>query len=203
MPTVCSRSDLQFCTKSSLDCPCRFGSCRIPVNMDQMLTGKRVQPTVKPLPELLYTMIRGAAGGQACTMQAERMDRPMAKQFWNSLCKTQGHQWRTSASNQFRICGRDHCRAMERFDGTEWVDATRTYPSKNPLAKEMQQAREQAKTQAKEQHRQQSKTPSLPSPVQQLDLIDAYKASAPLEIDLYSSEEIRQAELSYYRLLGR
>lgn len=120
----------------------------------------------------------------------------MAKQFWNSLCKTQGHQWRTSASNQFRICGRDSCRAMERFDGTEWVDATRTYPAKNPLAKEMQQARQAAKAET-EQHKRQA------SSAQQLDLIDAYKQSAPLEIDLYSSEEIRQAELRYYRLLGR
>jgi hypothetical protein len=121
----------------------------------------------------------------------------MAKQFWNSLCKTQGHEWRTSASNQFRIRGRDHCRAMERLDGNAWVDATRTYPSKNSLAKEMQQARKQA--QAK-QHKQQGKEASA---TQQLDLLDAYKRSAPLEIDLYSSEEIRQAELSYYRLLGR
>jgi hypothetical protein len=116
----------------------------------------------------------------------------MAKQHWNNLCKTQGHEWRTSASNQFRICGRDHCRAMERFDGEQWVDATRTYPAKNPLAKEMQQAKEQGK--------QQGKTPPA---TQQLDLLDAYKRSAPLEIDLYSSEEIRQAELRYYRLLGR
>jgi hypothetical protein len=135
-------------------------------------------------------------------MQAEKgFDRPMAKQFWNSLCKTQGHEWRTSASTQFRICGRERCRAMERFDGNAWVDATCTYPSKNPLAKEMQQARKQAEAQAKEQQRrQQGKGAPATQP---LDLIDAYKQSAPLEIDLYSREEIRQAELHYYRLLGR
>jgi hypothetical protein len=133
-------------------------------------------------------------------MQAERIDRPMAKQHWNSLCKTQGHEWHTSASTQFRICGRERCRAMERFDGKQWVDVTRKYPSKNPLAKEMQQAREQAKAEEK-QHKQPRKASS--SPAQQLNMIDAYKQSAPLEIDLYSREEIRQAELSYYRLLGR
>ncbi len=121
----------------------------------------------------------------------------MAKQRINSLCKTQGHQWRTSASTQFRICGRDSCRAMERFDGSVWVDATRTYPSKNPLAKEMRAAREAVKAEAKE-HMQHASPYAC-----QLDLIDAYKQSAPLEIDLYSSEEIRRAELSYYRLLGR
>jgi hypothetical protein len=125
----------------------------------------------------------------------------MAKQRWNSLCKTQGHEWRTSASTQFRICGRDYCRAMERFDGNAWMDATRKYPAKNPLAKEMQQAREAAKAEEKPPHTQPRK--ASPSPAVQLDLIDAYKQSAPLEIDLYSREEIRQAELSYYRLLGR
>jgi hypothetical protein len=120
----------------------------------------------------------------------------MAKHVWNNLCKTQGHDWRTSVSSTFRICGRDSCRAMERFDGEQWVDATRTYPKKNPLAREMQQAREAAKAEARQGQ-------PMPSPVTQLDLIDAYKHSAPLEIDLYSKEEIRQAELRYYRLLGR
>ena len=124
----------------------------------------------------------------------------MAKQFLNSLCKAQGHEWRTSASSQFRICGRERCRAMERFDGNAWVDATRTYPAKNPLAKEMRAAREAAQAEEKQQ-RQRGK--ASPSSAQQLDLIDAYKHSAPLEIDLYSREEIRQAELRYYRLLGR
>jgi hypothetical protein len=136
-------------------------------------------------------------------MQTERTYRPMAKQPVNSLCKTQGHDGRTSASNQFRICGREHCRAMERFDGIEWVDATRTYPGKNPLAKEMQQARQQARAQEQQQRHAKQRQAKVPSSAQQLDLLDAYKRNAPLEIDLYSSEEIRQAELSYYRLLGR
>jgi hypothetical protein len=122
----------------------------------------------------------------------------MAKQRINSLCKTQGHEWRTSASAQFRTCGRDSCRAMERFDGKAWVDATRTYPKKNPLEKEMQAARQAAKAEVRQQQK-----PHVSPSATQLDLLDAYKQSAPLEIDLYSKEEIRQAELRYYRLLGR
>lgn len=111
----------------------------------------------------------------------------MSKKYPNSLCKTQGHEWRTTASARFRVCARERCRAAERLDGGQWVDATvSTYPSHNPLARQMQRAH-QAK----------------PEQPRQLDFLDVCKRSAPLEIGLYSREEEREAQRRYYRLLGR
>src|SRR5215813_1349854 len=50
-----------------------------------------------------------------------------AKGLNNSTCHNTGHDWRSTATNNFRVCAREHCRAAERLDesGT-WIDVTPT-----------------------------------------------------------------------------
>lgn len=125
----------------------------------------------------------------------------MTKKYPNSLCETQGHDWVLSLSQQFRICGRERCKAMERLHDGQWIDATITrYPAKNPLAKEMQQARREARNAERQQARTSAQAYEQP---RQLDFLTECKRSVPLEIGLYSREEEREMELRYYRLLGR
>jgi hypothetical protein len=126
----------------------------------------------------------------------------MTKKFPNSLCETKGHEWVLSVSQQFRLCGRERCKAMERLQDEHWIDATITrYPSKNPLAKEMQQARRAARKAGQQEARKTAQ--QQPEQPRQLDFLDECKRSAPLEIDLVSRQEIREALRGCYRLLGR
>ena len=48
------------------------------------------------------------------------------KTFTNSTCLTLGHEWRSTAANNFRVCARLKCRAAERLEGATWIDVTPT-----------------------------------------------------------------------------
>ena len=51
-----------------------------------------------------------------------------AKGLNNIKCFTEGHEWRSTAANNFRICAREDCRATERLDEETgaWIDVTAT-----------------------------------------------------------------------------
>jgi hypothetical protein len=52
--------------------------------------------------------------------------------FTNSSCRDTGHDWKTTAASNYRICQRDKCHAAERLEHGQWVNARHACPWTDP-----------------------------------------------------------------------
>lgn len=62
-----------------------------------------------------------------------KQNHPSSEVFPNSLCRDLGHEWLTTTAPNYRLCQREKCRAAERLEGGEWVNARQPRPWLDPL----------------------------------------------------------------------
>ncbi len=53
--------------------------------------------------------------------------------YGNRLCCDIGHDWQATASDQYRVCTRQHCHAAERHVQGQWVNAVHERPWADPF----------------------------------------------------------------------
>jgi hypothetical protein len=58
---------------------------------------------------------------------------PQAEVFRNSRCRDSGHDWKTTAASNYRICQRDKCKAAQRLENGQWVSVQRERPWIDPV----------------------------------------------------------------------
>ncbi len=53
--------------------------------------------------------------------------------FANSLCRDAGHDWRSTTSEQYRVCQREQCKTVQRLQDGQWRVVTQDRPWNDPL----------------------------------------------------------------------
>ncbi len=64
---------------------------------------------------------------------------PRAEPTRNSTCRDVGHDWKTTAAANYRVCQRHKCRTAQRLQQGTWVNAVPQRTSTDPLTTSHQQ----------------------------------------------------------------
>ncbi len=55
-----------------------------------------------------------------------------AEPLRNSLCRAVGHDWRSTTSDHYRVCQRNQCKAVQRWQQGQWVTVSDAPPDRDP-----------------------------------------------------------------------
>ena len=58
---------------------------------------------------------------------------PQTETSTNSLCRAVGHDWRSTTSDQYRVCQREQCKMVQRLQHGRWVHVGGERPGSDPL----------------------------------------------------------------------
>jgi hypothetical protein len=51
----------------------------------------------------------------------------------NATCRDAGHDWMSTAADNFRVCKREQCRASERLVNGQWTSNAKAYRFHDPV----------------------------------------------------------------------